>query len=216
MIEIHLSFNKIGDEGIKYLTESLKINKTLNWINLGFNKIGDKGMLYLSDGLQKNTTIINITLYGNKETYSETEEEIKAILERNLILTQDLLKEIKNGNLKKVKELCEKGTSLNYQDENNSKNSAFHLALLKNQKEIIKYFLISPKLLNRISFHQQNDKRKSIIDLANENGIKFEKTSIEIDYYIFKYQIKNLIFKFHQEKKLIKLILILYIIEFYN
>ena len=188
----------------------------MNWINLGFNKIGDKGMLYLSDGLQKNTTIINITLYGNKETYSETEEEIKAILERNLILTQDLLKEIKNGNLKKVKELCEKGTSLNYQDENNSKNTAFHLTLLKNQKEIIKYFLISPKLLNRISFHQQNDKRKSIIDLANENGIKFEKTSIEIDYYIFKYQIKNLIFKFHQEKKLIKLILILYIIEFYN
>ena len=42
---------------MKYLSDSLKINKTVTYLDLGGNKIGDESMKYLSDYLKRDTTL---------------------------------------------------------------------------------------------------------------------------------------------------------------
>eukprot|EP00923_Selenidium_pygospionis_P012992 GHVN01022386.1.p1 GENE.GHVN01022386.1~~GHVN01022386.1.p1 ORF type:complete len:108 (+),score=33.55 GHVN01022386.1:210-533(+) len=54
---IDLSDNQIGDEGVKALSEALKVNKTIKLIDLGCNRITDVGVEELSSALRFNSTV---------------------------------------------------------------------------------------------------------------------------------------------------------------
>ena len=63
--EIHLNNNQIGSEGIKYLSEALKINSSLKEIDLESNIVGDEGTKYLSESLKLNSSLNGIILNNN-------------------------------------------------------------------------------------------------------------------------------------------------------
>ena len=52
-----LVYNQINDTGVKYISDVLKINSTINKLNLSYNQIDDIGVKYISDALKINTTI---------------------------------------------------------------------------------------------------------------------------------------------------------------
>ena len=56
---------KIGSEGMKYLSESLKSNDSIQILDLQHNNIGDEGMKYLSESLKSNNSIQTLDLQHN-------------------------------------------------------------------------------------------------------------------------------------------------------
>ena len=58
--------NELGAEEMKYLSESLKSNNSIQTLNLGWNQIGAEGMKYLSESLKSNNSIQTLELYGMK------------------------------------------------------------------------------------------------------------------------------------------------------
>ena len=64
--KIYLSWNHIGNEGMKYLAEALKVNASITNIDLHNNQIGYEGMETLADSLKVNTVITVIWLYNNQ------------------------------------------------------------------------------------------------------------------------------------------------------
>ena len=58
--------NQIGDIGVKYISDVLKINSTINEIDLNYNQIGYIGAKYISDALEINTTINVLYLSCNQ------------------------------------------------------------------------------------------------------------------------------------------------------
>ena len=83
------------------------------------------------------------------------------ICKKNKKLSNIYYKQSNKGDPKKTKELWEKGASLTYQEYSN--NTAHHLAMLKNQKEIINYLLQSPRLIKRIVFPQRNSEKNQLL-----------------------------------------------------
>ena len=63
---------------MKYLSESLKSNNSIQTLNLRFNNIGSEGMKYLSESLESNNSIQNLNLESN---------ETKDIIKYNSILS---------------------------------------------------------------------------------------------------------------------------------
>jgi hypothetical protein len=63
---LYISWNKMGDEGIKYLSESLKSNSSLTKLDLDNNKIGKEGIKYLSESLKSNSTLTKLFLCNNE------------------------------------------------------------------------------------------------------------------------------------------------------
>ena len=57
--------NKIGAEGVKHLSEALKVNKTVTQIYLGDNEIGAEGVKHLAEALKDNKTVTDIKLGDN-------------------------------------------------------------------------------------------------------------------------------------------------------
>ena len=49
---------------MKYLSESLKFNNSIQTLDLGSNNIGDEGMKYLSELLKSNNSIRYLNLEG--------------------------------------------------------------------------------------------------------------------------------------------------------
>ena len=77
---INLFFDRIGDEGAKYVAEALKVNTSLTEIDLGWNNIDAEGAKYVAEALKVNTSLTEIDLDGNnidadEEESSEEEEE---------------------------------------------------------------------------------------------------------------------------------------------
>ncbi|KAJ3429687.1 leucine-rich repeat-containing protein [Anaeramoeba flamelloides] len=67
LIYLNLRENRrIGDEGMQALNEALKVNQTLTNLDLGNNRIGNKGMQALSESLKVNQTLNQLGLAGNK------------------------------------------------------------------------------------------------------------------------------------------------------
>ena len=56
--------NQIGSEGMKYLSESLKSNNSIQNLHTYNNNIGDEGMKYLSELLKSNNSIRYLNLEG--------------------------------------------------------------------------------------------------------------------------------------------------------
>lgn len=65
LTDLHLDANNIGDEGVKYITESLYVNKSLTRLYLGSNNIGNKGAEYIANMLKINKFLRFIDLGGN-------------------------------------------------------------------------------------------------------------------------------------------------------
>eukprot|EP00761_Pharyngomonas_kirbyi_P010676 gb/GECH01010697.1/.p1 GENE.gb/GECH01010697.1/~~gb/GECH01010697.1/.p1 ORF type:complete len:155 (+),score=26.21 gb/GECH01010697.1/:1-465(+) len=57
--------NRIGDRGIKDLSECIKHNNTLSYLALAQNNIGDQGSKYLSEALQVNRSVTKMSFFGN-------------------------------------------------------------------------------------------------------------------------------------------------------
>jgi len=70
--EIFLSENLIGDTGAKALAEALQNNKTLQILYLNENSISDEGAEHLMHALQVNTTLQQLFLLHNPITIDTT------------------------------------------------------------------------------------------------------------------------------------------------
>ena len=64
-MDLDISKNGITDVGLKTLCFSLKINKTLKFLNLSSNKIREEGIADLVEYLTENTTLIELSLGAN-------------------------------------------------------------------------------------------------------------------------------------------------------
>ena len=72
--------NQIEYEGAKAISESLKINTSLNTLILGSvlcdgNQIGDEGVKAISETLQINTSLSTLNLWSDEEIRNEMRDE---------------------------------------------------------------------------------------------------------------------------------------------
>lgn len=65
LLEIDLSDNLIGYEGSRYLSQGLKINKTLQKINLRLNNFNDKAGAKFFQDIAMNRALFEINLSSN-------------------------------------------------------------------------------------------------------------------------------------------------------
>ncbi len=65
LLELDLSDNLIGYEGSRYLSQGLKINKTLQKVNLRLNTFNDKAGAKFFKDISSNRTLIEINLSSN-------------------------------------------------------------------------------------------------------------------------------------------------------
>lgn len=57
LVELNLSYNKIGEQGARKIAKILIKNKILTHLNLASNAIGYDGSRYLSQAIKLNTTL---------------------------------------------------------------------------------------------------------------------------------------------------------------
>lgn len=57
LVELNLSYNKIGDEGARKLSKYLIKNQLLTHLNLGNNAISFDGSRYIAQALKLNSTL---------------------------------------------------------------------------------------------------------------------------------------------------------------
>lgn len=79
---VDLVYNGVGDEGVKVLAEMLKGNKSVTSIDLSKNDIGDEGGKALAEMLEVNKSLIFVKMQDNK-IGSDQIKIIDAALERN-------------------------------------------------------------------------------------------------------------------------------------
>ena len=65
LLDLDLSRNFISDEGIKVLSKSLMVNKTLKYLNLRHNRIREDGYKIFSEYLSENKTLEELSLSEN-------------------------------------------------------------------------------------------------------------------------------------------------------
>ena len=65
---IYHNENKLGNQGMSYLSDCLKKKSSINEISLYNNKIGDEGANYILDSLSFNDSLVIINLNSNKIT----------------------------------------------------------------------------------------------------------------------------------------------------
>lgn len=84
--------DKIGEEGTKYLADSLRNNKSIVAINLYYCNIGDKGAIYLADSLKENKIVSSLNLTRNV-IRDEGAKSLTDLLEYNNSITYLNIKE---------------------------------------------------------------------------------------------------------------------------
>ena len=83
-----LSYNDIGDGGLSYLSESLKINSSLKKLNISDNHLTSNGLSYLSDALKINTGLDTLDISSLREINAEGMRYISESLKINKNLTE--------------------------------------------------------------------------------------------------------------------------------
>jgi len=82
---LDLRSNNIGNEGVKSLSDTLKVNTTLATLCLSSDNIDDEGIKSLSDALKVNTTLTTLVFdhdidsigYEGARLLSKIESEVK-------------------------------------------------------------------------------------------------------------------------------------------
>ncbi|KAF9157499.1 hypothetical protein BGX20_003917, partial [Mortierella sp. AD010] len=65
LVNLNLSYNSIGPNGARVLSDALKASSTLTTLDLYNNSIGDNGAQVLSDALKTNSTLTTLNLEAN-------------------------------------------------------------------------------------------------------------------------------------------------------
>jgi hypothetical protein len=65
IMNLDLSSNMLGDEGIRIITDSIKLNKSIKSMNISYNNISGNGLLYISEIFLKNNSIEKLFISGN-------------------------------------------------------------------------------------------------------------------------------------------------------
>ncbi|KAL4469661.1 hypothetical protein ABPG72_013426 [Tetrahymena utriculariae] len=107
-LDFRLSDNKISQEGIKLFAECLKVNINKLTLDFSLNKIGDEGIKIITDKLYNCIKIVNLNLYLNNSLISDEGisqisfalKKIKNIYELQLYL------ELNNITINGVNQLC--------------------------------------------------------------------------------------------------------------
>eukprot|EP01125_Pyxidicula_operculata_P009308 TRINITY_DN3067_c0_g1_i1.p1 TRINITY_DN3067_c0_g1~~TRINITY_DN3067_c0_g1_i1.p1 ORF type:complete len:284 (-),score=47.78 TRINITY_DN3067_c0_g1_i1:302-1153(-) len=81
----------MGDDGIKHVSESLRTNTTLTYLNLEGNKIREEGTKYLCGSLKENTTLTHL-IFDVNYVGNEGAQYISDFLRVNSTLTYLTLK----------------------------------------------------------------------------------------------------------------------------
>lgn len=63
--ELHASGNRLGQDGIHLIADSLRENKTLRVLDLARNRITDRGAFAIAEALKGNNVLQYLNLYGN-------------------------------------------------------------------------------------------------------------------------------------------------------
>ncbi|KAJ3310303.1 hypothetical protein HDV04_005148 [Boothiomyces sp. JEL0838] len=63
---LNLNGNKIGDQGLEAIIDSLSGNNTIKQLNFGSNDLTDKSIIKLATFLSTNTSVISLCLFQNK------------------------------------------------------------------------------------------------------------------------------------------------------
>eukprot|EP00826_Nyctotherus_ovalis_P047774 TRINITY_DN5542_c0_g1_i1.p1 TRINITY_DN5542_c0_g1~~TRINITY_DN5542_c0_g1_i1.p1 ORF type:complete len:150 (-),score=10.20 TRINITY_DN5542_c0_g1_i1:389-838(-) len=74
----------IGNEKAKEISEALKVNKTLRFLDLGFNDIKDEDMKAIYEAVKANTTL---AIYYNHNKYTENPTPYVELLKINKTIT---------------------------------------------------------------------------------------------------------------------------------
>lgn len=80
--EIDLSFNSLGDEGIKALQSGLIENSTINNINLSHNHLGDGACEVLATILKENPNIQYLDLSWNNLFSTPGKKKLMTIVKK--------------------------------------------------------------------------------------------------------------------------------------
>jgi Ran GTPase-activating protein (RanGAP) involved in mRNA processing and transport len=81
---LNLSHNNIGDEGANYLTEVLKVKRTLNQLYLNDNRISDRGVQLLANALcDPATELQKLYLHNNQLISDSSVDYLVDMLKRN-------------------------------------------------------------------------------------------------------------------------------------
>ncbi|KAJ3446861.1 fbox-lrr protein [Anaeramoeba flamelloides] len=119
LINLDLSHNQIGDEGIEELSEALKVNQTLTNLDLSKTGIRAKGVLYLSQALKINRTLTVLDLSCNRMYYYENTEDQETNIQefiQSLKINKSIIKlnidgnEINRKDLNKIDNLIKRNS----------------------------------------------------------------------------------------------------------
>ncbi|CAF4189268.1 unnamed protein product, partial [Adineta steineri] len=113
LTSLNIDKNSIGQQGAKYLANSLQQNKTLTTLSLCHNQLGDNGVQYLTDGLRHNKTLITINLDKNL-IGDQGAKRLADVLRHNTTLTTLSLNEnqIEDGGIKRLADALRHNTTL--------------------------------------------------------------------------------------------------------
>ena len=90
VIELNLSSNQIGDDGIEKLANALRVNNTLENLDVSNNGIGDKGVESLANALKENKTLTSIDLGSNQIANDGIEKLANALIVNKTLTKLDV------------------------------------------------------------------------------------------------------------------------------
>jgi hypothetical protein len=84
LTKLYCGSNSITDKGAQYIAQLLRKNRTLTRLDLSFNEIGDRGMRRLSAALgESNTTLIQLNLSWNKSISESSVDSLAEMIEHH-------------------------------------------------------------------------------------------------------------------------------------
>jgi Ran GTPase-activating protein (RanGAP) involved in mRNA processing and transport len=84
LTKLYCGSNSITDKGAQYIAQLLRKNRTLTRLDLSFNEIGDRGVRRLSAALgESNTTLIQLNLSWNKSISESSVDSLAEMIEHH-------------------------------------------------------------------------------------------------------------------------------------
>jgi hypothetical protein len=178
--KLFLGYNsQIGPEGIKYLSESLKVNTSINNLKLGFTEMGNEGAKYLSEALKENNSMKKLDLSLNN---------IESEGMRYLIDSLNVNTSITNLNLG-LNQIDSKG--IKYLKETLKNNSIMRLCLNHNNFDHNGIIDLSQFLRNNTSITKLDLRKNYIYPKVLSKTIKHLEDSLMLNTSIIKLKLDD-------------------------